>query len=100
MGPLLCMAHGRDGDWEAICLDLDLAAQGRSFEEVQGALDEAIQTYIKDALAEPPAARGALLKRKAPFLVRLGYLTSFFWSVLRASRENEARHGYTVPCAA
>ena len=32
---LRCYAEGRDGSWEAICLDLDIAVQGGSFEGVQ-----------------------------------------------------------------
>ena len=29
-----CYAKGHTGDWEAICLDLDIAVQGESFEDV------------------------------------------------------------------
>jgi hypothetical protein len=30
MRELNCIAHGRPGSWEAICLDFDLAVQGRA----------------------------------------------------------------------
>jgi predicted RNase H-like HicB family nuclease len=48
----LCFAHGRDSAWEAICLDLDLAVQGSSFDEVKELLSESISTYLEDALKE------------------------------------------------
>jgi predicted RNase H-like HicB family nuclease len=44
---LHCYAEGRNGDWEAICLDLDIAVQGGSFEEVFGSLREAISLYLE-----------------------------------------------------
>ncbi|WP_256445687.1 hypothetical protein [Skermanella sp. TT6] len=37
-----CIAEGRDGEWEAFCLDLDLAVAGTSFEEVYRDLNKAI----------------------------------------------------------
>jgi hypothetical protein len=93
------MAQGRDGDWEAICLDLDIAVQGESFDEVAGSLHAAIATYYSDARAEEPDARRRLLNRKAPLAVRFGYLARFFWAALTA-RDDATRHGFTVPCAA
>ena len=34
MKRLLCFAEGKEGDWEGICVDLDIAVQGASFNEV------------------------------------------------------------------
>ena len=34
----LCYAFGQDGEWEALCRDLDIAVQGGSFEQVDGYL--------------------------------------------------------------
>jgi|SRR4026208_2590890 predicted RNase H-like HicB family nuclease len=99
MRRLLCFAQGTDGDWEAACPDLDLAVQGRSYEEVYDRLNTAIQDYVQAALQEDDATRERLLSRKAPFLVRVSYLLDF----LRAawtSRDDRLRHGFTVPCAA
>ena len=62
---LHCYAEGRDGDWEAICLELDVAVQGGSFEEVFRSLREAIALYLEtvadlrptnEALAPSPGA--------------------------------------------
>lgn len=99
MKPLLCFAHGQGDRWEAICVDLDISVQGRSYEEVYEGLNEAIRTYIEDAMGESPAVSRQLLRRKAPWHVRAGYVTSFVLSTL-LSRDTEQRHGYTMPCAA
>ncbi len=64
-----CFAQGTDGDWEAICVDLDIAVQGDSFENVKLLLDCAISTYIEDAMCESPEVRSRLLSRKAPWTV-------------------------------
>ena len=99
MRSLLCFAQGTDGDWEAACPDLDIAVQGRSYEEVYDLLNTAIQDYVAAALREDDATRERLLSRKAPFLVRVSYLLGF----LRAawtSRDDRLQHGFTVPCAA
>jgi len=63
---VLCFAHGREDQWEAICLGYDIAVAGRSFEEVRAILGEAIQTYVEDARRESEPSRSALLKRRSP----------------------------------
>lgn len=67
---LLNYAHGREGSWEAICVDLDIAVQGRSFEEVKSLLNDAIRSYVEDALNEAPADQHRLLSRRAPWWER------------------------------
>src|SRR5215204_7776206 len=74
---MLCFAHGREDQWEAICLDYDIAVAGRSFEEVRAILGEAIQTYIEDARRESKPSRSALLKRRSPWHVRLKHIVRF-----------------------
>lgn len=78
---LLCFAEGRGDQWEAICVDLDLAVQGRSFPEVQDSLNAAIVGYLRSVGDEDEATRRQLLNRRAPLLVRLRYA----WRFLRAS---------------
>jgi hypothetical protein len=76
---LLCVARHGDDLWEALCLDLDLAVQGRSFDEVRTLLDEAVNTYIGDANAEAEPARSRLLARRSapcPFGLGLALLQS------------------------
>ena len=92
---LLCYAQGHEGSWQAFCLDLDLAVQGLTFEEVYAALRLAIQDYVEAALQEDDPSRKRLLNRKAPFMERM----RFFWQYLTAvSKTNgdEMQHGSCV----
>jgi hypothetical protein len=73
-----CVARRHGDGWEAMCLDLDIAVQGRSFDEVRSLLGEAVSTYIEDALAEAEPARSQLLARRVPFFVRFLWALRFF----------------------
>jgi hypothetical protein len=99
---LLCFAHGRDGDWEAICLDLDIAVQGKSFDDVRSALDFAIHDYIEAARNEAPAVRERLLARQAPLWVKAKNIFGFIWHALRhrSSGDGRAEHSFIMPCHA
>ena len=50
---LHCYATGRDGDWEGICLDLDIAVQGSSFEEVARSPRDAVSLYLESVSSLP-----------------------------------------------
>jgi len=78
----LCVARGSGEHWEGLCLDLDLAVQGHSFDEVRVLMSEAVSTYIEDASAENEHARSQLLARRAPFHIRLAWAFSFFRTAL------------------
>jgi ribosomal protein L39E len=98
---LLCIAKGHDGDWEAICLDLDIAVQGKSFAEVQGLLNEAVSTYIEDVAKEDAATRARLLNRRVPLWVRLNYIGRFVWHALAARNRRDGLQGsFEIPCPA
>jgi hypothetical protein len=97
---LHCYAEGRDGDWEAICLDLDIAVQGRSFEEVFGSLREAISLYLRTVADLPTDERPALLRRQAPFTVRLKFLAHATRGLFADSYGDRQRHQFTMPLAA
>lgn len=77
---LHCYAEGRDGDWEAICLDLDIAVQGESFAQVYQELNKAIDLYLESVRNLPEAERRHLMTRKAPMSVRL----KFLWLAIRS----------------
>lgn len=97
-----CHARGRSGEWEAICLDFDLAVQGRSFDEVLRLLEDAVNSYIQDALAESPETARRLLARKAPLWVRLRLVFSYLTHVIRSWRNRDGDHqaGFDLPCPA
>lgn len=82
MKRILCVAEGRDNEWEALCLDFDLAVQGRSFDEVRHLMNQAILTYIEDAANEAPRDRARLLGRRAPLRVRMSVLSRFLLGAL------------------
>jgi hypothetical protein len=96
---LLCYAEGHGEAWEAFCLDLDLAVQGRSFEEVYHSLCAAIRDYVEAALKEDRATAERLLNRKAPLLDRLRFYRHYLGSILRSHKDEET-HGFTIPCPA
>ena len=98
---LQCFAHGSDGKWEAICLDLDIAVTGRSFGEVQEILLQAVHSYIEDAAVLDPVSRKALLGRRAPWLNRLGYHLRYAFAFVGGSGiAAKARAGFGISCPA
>lgn len=100
MRTLHCYAEGRDGDWEAICLDLDIAVQGRSFEEVFGSLQKAVSLYLESVTDLPPQERPSLLDRPAPFPVRFKFLTHALRGLFARGDGDRQRHQFTMPLAA
>ena len=66
-----CYAWGRPGDWEAVCVDFDLVAQGESLEEVRRELADAIETYLEYVASLPENEQARFLNRKAPLGRRL-----------------------------
>lgn len=98
-----CYAEGREGRWEALCLDLDIAVQGESFAQVFRDLDAAIRNYLDYVAGLPEADRHRLLNRKAPLWLRL----TFLWHALclRAKPGDEGtaplqRAEFLLPAAA
>ena len=71
MRNLTCYAWGKPGDWEALCVDLDIAAQGAGFEEVRIELADAVETFLDYVADLPEIEQAALLKRKAPVWLRI-----------------------------
>lgn len=99
-----CFAHGREGSWEAICLDLDIAVHGRSLDDVRARLNEAIGEYVEIAMAEDPVNRDALLNRKVPRLVRANYRARYYLGYLlgrkRAKPDGDHTAGFSLTCPA
>lgn len=97
-GSFYCVLHGRGNQWEGLCLDLDLAIHGHSLAEVKNLMNEAIDTYVEDAMQEDEATREALLNRSAPFRVRVYWATRIAMAALRGrKRDDDTPVGYPVP---
>ena len=85
-----CMVECRDGDWVAICVDLDIAVQGGSFAEVKDSLRGAIDLYLDRVRELPENEQRRLLNRRAPWPLRVKFL---FWSLIdRFARLDGNRH--------
>lgn len=78
---LRCYAEKQAGEWVAVCIDLGLAAQGESADEVRAKLHEMIESYVIEALTVDKLYFDQLLSRKAPFNQRIRY----HWLSFRAS---------------
>ncbi len=101
--PLFAIARGHEDHWEAICFAFDIAVQGRTFNEVQRLMFEAVESYIEDAMKEDEATRKQLLSRRAPLSVRLSWLGGFLYAALCGRVVGSGRDGNassaTVPFA-
>ena len=97
---LRCYAEGRNGEWEAICLDLDIAVQEKSFEDVFHALNEAIALYLETVSALPESEHAHLLNRPAPLSLRLKFFFYALRSLFSHDGEDGYHHQFTVSSAA
>ena len=76
---LRCYARYDEGQWVAICLDFDLAAQAETVEGAQAKLESMIKEYLFDALVgEDQAYAEQFLSRKAPLFEWLRYYFYLF----------------------
>lgn len=98
-----CYAHGHSDSWEAICIDLDIAVQGSSLDDVKYMLDHAIRTYLDDARSESPEVARRLLSRRAPLLVRIRMAFDVWRSNLRSRVDGdgaERSSNFEIACHA
>lgn len=64
---LRCYAEFKGGQWQAFCLEFDLAVQGDSFEQVRQKMDAMLTEYVFDALAgEDREFAHQFMTRRAP----------------------------------
>jgi hypothetical protein len=97
---LHCYAEGRNGAWEAICLELDIAVQGSFFEEVFSSLQHAISLYMGGVANLPSGERGGLLHRPTPLWVRLRFVTHALCCLFSDGEDGTQRHQFTMTVAA
>ena len=97
---LRCYAEGRDGDWEAICLDLDIAVQGSSRNDVVAKLEDAIELYIDSLSDLPESDRVRLLRRPVPLGLRLKIYLKVLRAMFLRHRHDDSFHvQFDVPAA-
>ena len=88
---LLCYAYQRRHAWEAICVDLDVAAFASSRDEVMRSLRDAVDLHLEAVADLPVQDRQAMLARRSPRHVRVALrLLSWlhgFWNKLSRRRQ-------------
>jgi hypothetical protein len=73
-----CYAQKSGDVWQAVCIDLNLAAQDPCLAKAKEKLDAQIYEYIFDAVAgEDRSYADELLNRKAPLSLRAKYYLFF-----------------------
>jgi hypothetical protein len=101
---LRCYSEGKGDQWEAVCLDLDIAVQGKSFQEVYGSLNKAIEDYVHYVVTLPETERDRLLNRTAPLSMRLRFLWYAFLISFRGGQRHRGpqkqRGEFLVACPA
>ena len=97
---LQCIATGHGERWQAFCLDLDLAVQGRSFDEVRRSIGIAIEMYLERAMEASEPTRSQLLNRRAPFFVRLMWGLRLLRTTIFGQGGHEGPIGFAAPCHA
>ena len=69
---LRCFAERTGDQWQAFCVDLNLAAQADTFEEAREKLEAMARDYVCDAtIGEDREYAEQLLSRKAPPSIRM-----------------------------
>ena len=66
-----CYAYGAGKDWQAICVDLDIAVDGGSLREARDSLVSCIELYLERVAELPEEEQKQFLARKSPWHVRL-----------------------------
>ena len=89
-----CYAYGHGSDWQAICVDFNIAVGGTSFHEARESLDACIQMYLERVAELPSDEQKRFLNRKSPWLVR-ARLTCMAW--LSSVRSVSAFQEFTIP---
>ena len=67
---LRCYAYRSGRKWEAICVDLDIAAFGDSLDEVKRSLATGIELHLEGVEELPAEEQRRFLTRRSPWHVR------------------------------
>ena len=95
-----CLAMREGGQWVAICLPFDLAAQAESLPEVKQKLEAQIREYLYDALmGEDREHADQLLHRRAPLKYWALYHVAGIAKRLRTFGDSLRQYKTTVPLA-
>ena len=91
-----CYITERDGVWEGICVDFDIAVEGRSREDTRARLDVAVHSYLLAMVQEAPEQRERLLHRRTPWATRASLATGA--ALQRFKGQGRRAERFTMPC--
>ena len=87
-----CYAYGPGERWHGICVDLDIAVDGASFQEVRRSLATSIEMYVETVAGLPAEEQRCLLTRRAPWHVRTSLaISESIRRLIRGAGNNHAR---------
>ena len=87
---LQCYARKCGSKWHGICTDLDIAADGASFQDAKESLTACIELHLEGIEELPTGERRRFLTRRAPWHVRTG-MAALTWLDSFRSRDNPSR---------
>lgn len=90
-----CYITERDGVWEGICVDFDIAVEGRSMEDTRDRLNIAVHSYLLTVMQEAPEQRERLLHRRTPWVTRVSLAAG---AVLQKFKGHGRRERFAMPC--
>jgi hypothetical protein len=94
---LRCFAEKKGNQWQAFCVDLNLAVQGDSFPIVRDKLDAMVGSYIHLAFEQDSAqAREDMLNRPAPLSLRARYVMIFMENRIRQVLHDHHRYAAEI----
>ena len=67
---LTCYLVERDGLWEGLCMDYDIAVRGRTSNDTRDRLGIAVRRYVADLMDEAGSGSAERRARRAPWKVR------------------------------
>lgn len=94
---LRCFATQSNETWEAICLDLDIAAQGISFEDADHNLRDAVAMYVEYIDTLSIEERKNFLRRRVPLATRIRFAMDAALSTLGNHSGQERYQYYRIP---
>ena len=87
-----CYGHRTGGHWHAICTDLDIAVDGRSYQEVKASLETCTLMYLESIVELPQDERQRFLARRSPWSIRARMAVSTWANqLLRGKVEDRPR---------
>ena len=90
---LRCFIKKEGSQWVAVCVDINLAAQGDNSDEAKSKLESMIVSYVREAYEEDREYADQLLNRRAPLSIMAEYYFARMVTSTRLARLFESLKG-------